>query len=119
MDYTIIGGEVNLAARLETQAEPDGILISADTFSLVRDMVEAQERPPLTAKGIEREVIPYAVSGIYDDKPGSADHIRKEFAGLRIIADLEKVTAGDRGEIIEGLEELLARLRREPAGRPE
>ena len=119
MDYTIIGGEVNLAARLEAQAEPDGILISADTFSLVRDMVEAQERPPLTAKGIEREVIPYAVSGIYDDKPGSADHIRKEFAGLRIIADLEKVTAGDRGEIIEGLEELLARLRREPAGRPE
>ena len=119
MDYTIIGGEVNLAARLEAQAEPDGILISADTFSLVRDIVEVEERPPLMAKGIEREVIPYAVTGIYGEKPANADHIRKEFAGLRIIADLGKVNAGDRGEIIEGLEELLARLRRGPTDRPD
>ena len=116
MDYTIIGGEVNLAARLEVQAEPDGILISSDTFSLVQDIVEAEERPKLTAKGIEREIIPYAITNIYDEELGCPDLIRSEFKGLRIIADLEKVCAEDKGAIIETMEQLLARLREEPAG---
>ncbi len=116
MDYTIIGGEVNLAARLEVQAEPDGILISSDTFSLVQDIVEAEERPKLTAKGIEREIIPYAITNIYDEELGCPDLIRSEFKGLRIIADLEKVCAADKGAIIETMEQLLARLREEPAG---
>ncbi|MBU1039957.1 MAG: adenylate/guanylate cyclase domain-containing protein [Proteobacteria bacterium] len=111
MDYTIIGGEVNLAARLEVQAEPDGILISADTYSLVQDIVEAEQRPPLAAKGIEREIIPYAITNIYDEEQGGSDLIRKEFAGLRIIADLERVSAADKDAIIESMEEVLARLR--------
>jgi|GEM_PF-2513497 len=119
MDYTIIGGEVNLAARLEVQAEPDGILISADTYALVRDIVEAEERPKLTAKGIEREVIPYAITNIYDEGLGSSDLIRKEFKGLRIIADLEQVSAEDKGAILESMEELMARLREKPAAGPE
>ena len=115
MDYTIIGGEVNLAARLEVQAEPDGILISADTYALVQDIVEAEECPKLTAKGIDREIIPYAITNIYDEELGCPDLIRKEYKGLRIIADLETIAAQDRGAIIETLEQLLARLRAEPA----
>jgi len=111
MDYTIIGGEVNLAARLEAQAEPDGILISADTYALVKDIVEAEERPRLEAKGIEREIIPYAVTGIFGETPGGADVFRKELDGLRIVADLEKVSDGDRDAAIASVQELLARLR--------
>jgi class 3 adenylate cyclase len=114
MDYTIIGGEVNLAARLEAQADPDGILISADTYSLVQDIVEAEERPPLTAKGIDREIIPYAITNIYDEQLGCPDLIRSEFKGLRVIADLESIVPEDRGSIIKTLEQLLARLRGEP-----
>ena len=37
MDYTIIGQEVNRAARLEQAADPGGILISNETYALVRD----------------------------------------------------------------------------------
>ena len=39
MDYTIIGGEVNLASRLQSHAEPGGILLSHETYSLVKDAV--------------------------------------------------------------------------------
>ena len=35
MDYTIIGGEANLAARLQSIAEPGGIVVSYETFILL------------------------------------------------------------------------------------
>ena len=46
MDYTIIGAEANLAARLQSIAEPGGIVLSYETYALVRDIVRAR---PLAA----------------------------------------------------------------------
>ena len=66
MDYTIIGAEVNLAARIEAAADPGGILISYPTYALVRDIVRAEERGSIDAKGIRREVRVFAVAGILD-----------------------------------------------------
>ena len=66
MDYTIIGAEANLAARLQSIAEPGQIVISYETYALVRDTVVARALPPITMKGISREVIPYLVSGVLD-----------------------------------------------------
>src|SRR6266404_5625907 len=37
MDYTIIGNEVNLAARLQSHAELGGILVAHETASLIKD----------------------------------------------------------------------------------
>jgi adenylate cyclase len=67
MDYTIIGAEVNLAARIEAAADPGGILISYPTYALVRDFVRAEERGSIDAKGIRREVRVFAVAGLLDD----------------------------------------------------
>ena len=62
-----LGYEVNLAARIEAAADPGGILISHPTYALVRDIVRAEERGSITAKGIRREVRVFAVAGIRDD----------------------------------------------------
>jgi adenylate cyclase len=67
MDYTIQGAEVNLAARLQSIAEPGHIVISYETYALVRDILVAHPLPPITMKGISREVIPYAVEGMLDE----------------------------------------------------
>ena len=77
MDYTIIGGEANLAARLQSIAEPGHIVVSYETYALVRDIVAADALAPITMKGIGREVIPYAVSGLSDES-GSIRHIFSE-----------------------------------------
>jgi hypothetical protein len=48
MDYTIIGNEVNLTARLEALAKVGGILLAHETHSLVKDIVMAEEGDTLT-----------------------------------------------------------------------
>jgi len=40
---TIVGGAVNLASRLEQEAEPGRIFISFETFAHVRDHVRCEE----------------------------------------------------------------------------
>ena len=61
MDYTIIGAEANLAARLQYIAEPGSIVISFETYSLVKDAFSAHALAPISVKGIMREVVPYLV----------------------------------------------------------
>src|SRR5438034_7573809 len=61
MDYTIIGAEANLAARLQSIAEPGHIVISYETYALVRESVSAHPLPAISMKGISREVVPYAI----------------------------------------------------------
>jgi Adenylate and Guanylate cyclase catalytic domain len=51
-DYTMVGGPVNLASRLEHEAPPGGMLISFETYGLVKDDVRCDERGHVRVKGI-------------------------------------------------------------------
>jgi len=110
MDYTIIGGEVNLAARLENQADPGGILLSYETYALVRDMVEAKEQPSIEAKGIRREIRPFAMRNFLD-KTRSDRFINWDSDGLSIRIDLDRVSDENRHEVLDRLTEAIERLR--------
>jgi class 3 adenylate cyclase len=62
LSYTAIGGEVNLAARLQTLASPGGIVISHPTWALVNEKVNSRKREDkVTVKGIGREFTIYDV----------------------------------------------------------
>jgi class 3 adenylate cyclase len=63
-DYTVIGNQVNVAARLESLAKPGQILISQRTYSRVRDLVEAEKVGEIKIKGIHNSVITYNVKGL-------------------------------------------------------
>src|ERR1700676_1274987 len=54
------------AARLQCIAEPGGIVSSYETFALVSDVIVAHPLPPITMKGISREVIPHSVDSVLD-----------------------------------------------------
>ncbi|CCQ74850.1 adenylate/guanylate cyclase domain-containing protein [Magnetospira sp. QH-2] len=110
MDYTIIGGEVNLAARLESQADPGGILMSAETHALVSDIVDAEARDAISVKGIRREVRPFAVKGIYEGEEGQSRYIRKKEDGLTLLLDKEKLTGDAAKEAISHMEEAISEL---------
>jgi class 3 adenylate cyclase/HAMP domain-containing protein len=90
MDYTIIGAEANLAARLQQIAEPGSIVMSYESYALVRDVVRAHPLPPISMKGISREVVPYAVDGLAEDE--EQPHVlREQAAGVEIFVDLDAI----------------------------
>jgi adenylate cyclase len=108
MDYTIIGSQVNLASRLQSHAELGSILMSHETYSLVKDMVLAEERDPIHAKGIAKPVRNYKVLERIDDMVGQGKVIREEQEGLRVLLDLQRL---DRGRAIKALDNIISRLR--------
>jgi hypothetical protein len=107
MDYTIIGNEVNLASRLQSHAEPGGILLAHETYSLVKHMVAAEERAPIQAKGFAKPVRNYRVLDPIDGARQADTIIRKEREGLRLYLDLAKL---DRAAAARALKDVLSEL---------
>lgn len=54
--YKAVGFAVNVAARLQSEAEPGTVLVGFRTYALVKDRVVAEQRVPLMLKGAARPV---------------------------------------------------------------
>lgn len=65
-DYTIIGHTANLGARICGIAKPGEVLISQETYDLIKDSVEATPVSGVHLKGIETPVTVYSVSRVLD-----------------------------------------------------
>ena len=114
MDYTIIGAEANLAARLQSIAEPGHIVISYETYAFVRDIVVAQAVAPITMKGISREVIPYAVSGILDPENKGVRVFSEHLTGADFYLNANMIEASDAAHLRKVLQNALQALEETP-----
>jgi class 3 adenylate cyclase len=108
MDYTIIGGEVNLAARLEAHADYGGILMAAETYSLVKDWLVAEERDAITMKGFSKPIRTFSVQGIYDELSEDESVFRHEDEGVTITINGDRA---DKAKTKAALEAALAHLK--------
>jgi len=87
MDYTIVGGQVNAAARLEASAAAGQILVSHQTWALIKEEIECRSVGELKVKGIVRPLLTYevlGVKGITDETPEADemnDTVSEESAG--------------------------------------
>jgi len=91
MDYTILGAEVNLSARLQSIAPPGGIVVSYETYALVRDLVAAHALPAVTMKGIAREVVPYAIEGLLAPDGTTLEVFSEHSTGLDLYLDMGRI----------------------------
>jgi adenylate cyclase len=64
MDYTVIGDNVNLAARLCSAASKNEILISESTYEQVKEHVVVDTLEPITVKGKAKPVNIYRVTAM-------------------------------------------------------
>jgi hypothetical protein len=113
MDYTIIGSEANLAARLQSTAEPGEVVVSYETFMLVSGIVRGRAREPLTLKGIGRQVVPYVVEAA--DEAGETEQpvVTEHTPGLDLFLDVRAVTPASSERAARALEAALAALKGE------
>jgi PAS domain S-box-containing protein len=105
MDYTMVGGTVNLASRLEHEAAPGGVLISFETYAQVKDDVLCEERGHVRVKGIARPVETYAVVGLkHASEHPATPNLRLELDADRMSDDERKAAAHALQRALESLE---------------
>ncbi len=104
MDYTIIGGAINLASRLESISGENEITISEETKLLIEEYFDCLEVDAIAVKGFHNPVKIYKVLG----EKEKSDTLSESFEGFSLTLDPARA---DRERAVSTLEKLLQRLR--------
>jgi len=104
MDYTIIGQEVNLASRLESSAEAGEILISEETYNLVKDKIMCRLKGDVEMKGFSKAIPTYQVIDFRRDLGSNPSFIEHDSEGFSLYLDTQKVKSYDKDRIALALE---------------
>ena len=103
MDYTVLGTHVNLASRLESAAEPGEILISHETWSLIKDVVMCRDKGEIKAKGFSHPIKVYQVVDFRKDLGKNQSYFELNTEGFSMHLDLEKIRNYDKERVIRYL----------------
>jgi PAS domain S-box-containing protein len=114
MDYTMLGGAVNLASRLEHEAQPGGILISYETFAHVSDEIHCEEHGHIRVKGIAYPVATYNVVALKTDLATTCSCVRADLPHLRLDIEPELMSADERHRAAATLRHALGILENRP-----
>jgi class 3 adenylate cyclase len=113
MDYTIIGKEVNLAARLESEAEPGEILISHETYALIKDKIICRTRGTAQVKGFRDPVPLYQVVDYRRDLGANPSFVNHDTEGFSLYLETDKVKDVEREKVAAALERAARKLRKQ------
>ena len=111
MDYTIIGKEVNLASRLASNAEAGEILISAETYNLVKDKIMCRLKGKIEMKGFSEPVPTYQVIDFRRDLGSNPSFIEHDSEGFSLYLDTQKVKSYDKDRVAAALENAAKKIR--------
>ena len=111
MDYTIIGQEVNLASRLESSAEAGEILISEETYNLVKDKIMCRLKGDVEMKGFSKAIPTYQVIDFRRDLGSNPSFIEHDSEGFSLYLDTQKVKSYDKDRIALALEAAAKKIR--------
>ncbi|NNE53749.1 MAG: adenylate/guanylate cyclase domain-containing protein [Sulfitobacter sp.] len=116
LDYTVLGSPVNLAARLQTQADPDTIIMDENTLSLIEGSVKTRPKGEFVPRGFSRAVRYYELEE-FSARARRALRHQMMHVGAHV-----EVTLTDNSDIraaIEELREIQNKFERELSSREE
>ncbi len=108
MDYTIVGRAVNAAARLESAAEPDQILVSYATYAQISDEIPCRSRGQIDVKGIAQPIDVYEV--ISDTETQPVEIVQSKDGKSKLELNISDLTMTERDKFETLLRDLLKRL---------
>ena len=113
LDYTVLGSPVNLAARLQSAAERNGILIDENTNNLINNVVQTEKNNTITPKGFVRPIDTFILK---DFKSQSHKDQRKmlSHSGERI--EINVIDSSDIRAAIEELKNIQEKFEKEYSG---
>jgi adenylate cyclase len=111
MDYTIIGRDVNLASRLESSAEAGEILISHETYSMIKDVIMCRDKGQISVKGFSRPVQIYQVVDFRRDLGATSSYVEHELPGFSMYLDTNGIQNFDKQRVIQALQQAAEKLR--------
>ena len=110
LDYTIIGGGVNTASRLEASAKPGEILISYETHAQIKDQIRCEEIGTIQVKGLAYPVATYRVIDSYEILGQRRKRIVEQRPNVKLDIAPEVMTTEERNEAAEMLRRALQML---------
>lgn len=107
LDYTVLGNGVNLASRLESLAESNEILISENTYNLIKKEIHCNYFDSLTVKGKAHSIKTFQVIEAHSVKK-SFNQIKNSKEGFKLEIDKDKII--DKDEVLQLLKDSIAEL---------
>ena len=111
LDYTVIGNGVNLASRLESNARANKILISEDTYLLIKESFACNEKETISVKGVSYPVKTYEVLEKKEASNVKTQPINKEMPGFSLKYNPSELSDNDTA--IKLVSDLLKRLEKQ------
>ena len=109
LDYTIIGGEVNLASRLESNAEVGQILISHETYALIRKDILCKKKEEITVKGISHKIQTYQVIKRQNVLNSRKQLFNEKYKGFDLSIDLSQLS---KEQALKSLNKILSKIKK-------
>jgi len=111
LDYTVLGTHVNLASRLESASEPGEILISHESWALIKDAIMCRDKGNIRVKGFSHPIKVYEVIDFRRDLGKKQSFFEHSSEGFSIHLDLDKVRNFDKEQVLRTLEEATEQLK--------
>ncbi len=111
MAYTIVGRDANLAARLQSAAKVDEILISDETYQLVKSDYLCAPKPPIFLKGIQGPVKTWQIMEKHNVRNiDNQQWFDYEAKGFHLVLNFDEAQNFEYPEMVKALKDMVKRI---------
>ena len=93
-----------MASRLETKADSGQILISHETYALIKKQIVCEKKEEINVKGIAHKIQTYQVIETKKDAKNKKNSFHEEYDGFSLAVDLSR---SEKKKVVSSLKRVL------------